>query len=125
MIPLAVLKQAGLTDGMLASLTASELAGALPTDGGAIELPAVADTKAASAKTKATSAETEIARLAAENARLEARLVVKELKADSARGARSEPFFAIAEVRMDKPAAAAAVGGCWLLVAGCWLLAAG
>ena len=35
-----------------------------------------------------------------------------ELKADGARGARSEPFFAIAEERMDKPAAAAAaVGG--------------
>ena len=113
MIPLAVLKQAGLTDGMLASLTASELAGALPTDGGAIELPAVADTKAASAKTKATFAKTEIARLAAENARLEAGLAVKKLKADGARGARSEPFFAIAEVRMGKPAAAAAaaVGG--------------
>ena len=56
MIPLAVLKQAGLTDGMPASLTASELAGTLPADGGAIELPAVADTKAASAETKATSA---------------------------------------------------------------------
>ena len=74
-------------------------------------LPAVADTKAASAKTKATSAKTEIARLAAENARLEAGLAVMELKADGARGARSEPFFAIAEVRMDKPAAAAAVSG--------------
>ena len=202
MIPLAVLKQAGLTDGMLASLTASELAGALPTDGGAVEPPvpyvdtfanggarsldalangrgepagalptdggaveppvvdvteatsaetetaaraAVVDeaallaedlsaasraveppavaktkakTKAASAKNKAASVNdraaecaAEIARLAAENARLEAGLAVKKLKADGARGARSEPFFAIAEVRMGKPAAAAAVSG--------------
>jgi hypothetical protein len=204
MIPLAVLKQAGLTDGMLARLTASELAGAQPTDGGAVEPPvpyvdtfanggarsldalangrgepagalptdggaveppvvdvteatsaetetaaraAVVDeaallaedlsaasraveppavaktkakTKAASAKNKAASVNdraaecaAEIARLAAENARLEAGLAVKKLKADGARGARSEPFFAIAEVRMGKPAAAAAaaVGG--------------
>ena len=35
MIPLAVLKQAGLTE--LASLTASKLASAEPTDGGAVE----------------------------------------------------------------------------------------
>ena len=86
---------------------------------GAVKLLAVAKTKAktktASAKNKAASVDdqaakcaAEIARLAAENARLETGLGAKKLKADSARGARLEPFFAIVEVRMDKPAAAAA-----------------
>ena len=94
MIPLAVLKQAGLTDGMVASLTASELAGALPTDGGAVEPPVPYVDTFANGGARSLDA-----------------LAVKGLKADGARGARSEPFFAIAEVRMDKPAAAAAVSG--------------
>ena len=39
---MAVLQRAGVTAGMLTALTASRAAGVLPTEGGAVEPPAIA-----------------------------------------------------------------------------------